>query len=144
MNAAELLECARARGVDLYLRDTVELRYRAARGALGPDLRAELTARREELVPLVAARSHLDRFLADTSISLAIFESRALGRCFVVARRMDVLEGLDEAERRLPVLTFADCEKLAGLGPADLSAILDVREEFGPSAELVAVGPRVG
>jgi hypothetical protein len=85
----------------------------------------------------------LDRFLADTSISLAVFHSRRLGCGFVLARGPAALERLADRQK-LPVLYFEDCEKLAGQALGAIRASLELRAEFGPSVELSAVRTRVG
>jgi hypothetical protein len=93
--------------------------------------------------PQILERLKIDCFLDDASIPIALFHSRRLGRNFVLARDEKALEALTEAGRALPVLFFSDCEKLSGLGPADLAKILDIRQVFGPSASL-AVEARLG
>lgn len=110
-----------------------------APGDRGPDCGAPVRAGGDR------TRGELfERLLADATIPLAVFHSRRLRRDFVLARDAQALDALTEPDRRLPVLTFADCEKLAGLSARDLAPILDVRAEFGPAAELVAVRPRLG
>jgi hypothetical protein len=85
--------------------------------------------------------SAFERFLADASIPLAVFHSRALGRDFILARDAKALEALTEADHGLPVLTFADCELLAGLGPAEIGAVLVVKCSLGPEVALRELRP---
>jgi hypothetical protein len=153
-SAQELLESFRCRGIDVFA-DGGALRWRAPRGVVTPlDLEA-LRARKREVLEVLrsagddrllsahAPTTPLDRFLGDASIPLAILHSRRLGRDFVLARDEKALEVSAEADRTLPVLFFSDCEKLGGLGAADLAKILDVREVFGPSASFT-VEARLG
>jgi len=158
--AAALLANICARGVEVRV-DGSDLVLLAPDGVLSESDVIAIRATKTELVKLIGERSKhrlatrragidgsaaelLDQFLADAAIPMAVFHSRRLRRDFVIARDVRALESLSEADRRLPVLTFGDCEKLGGLGAADLAAILDVREAFGPSAELSAVRARIG
>jgi len=146
MRAARVLARVESLGARIEARGD-RLRVVAPRGVLGEDDFAELERSKPELLALLRGRTprvDFDAFLADASIPLAVMHSRALGREFILARDAHALETLSESDRRLPVLTFADCEKLAVLGPADLAAVLNVREALGPSAELHAVRPRLG
>jgi len=86
----------------------------------------------------------LDGILGSGSVPVAIFHSRALGRDFALASDIPALESMGESDRRVPLLTYAECEKLAGLSAADLNAVLDVREIFGPTAQIVAARSYVG
>jgi hypothetical protein len=156
-SAQGLLAHLRRRGIEVFA-DGAALRWRAPRGVVTPTDLEALRARKREvlevlrsagddqlrlrLVPEPAA-TPLDRFLTDASVPVAIFHSRRLGRAFVLARDEKALGVLTEADRALPVLFFADCETLSGLGPADLAKILDARQVFGPSASL-AVEARLG
>lgn len=142
MSAAQVLARIEALGARADVKGG-RLRVVAPRGALCEGDRAELSLRKVEILELVRSRL-FDGFLADCSIPFAVFHSHALERDFVLARDASALEALGEPERRLPVLTFADCEKLAGLGATDLALVLNVREAFGPAAELHAVRPRLG
>ena len=54
MNAAEVIDVCRARGVELTTA-AGRLRFRAPAGAVDGPLRAELVARRDELIGLLAA-----------------------------------------------------------------------------------------
>jgi hypothetical protein len=123
-----------------------QLRVVAPQGAVTESDLAELRRWKPEVLGRLKALAaeRRDRFLANGSIPVAIFHSQRLGRDFVLARDAIALEALTERDQLLPVLTFADCEKLAGLEAADLSAILDVRQALGPNAELVAVRSRLG
>lgn len=151
MSAARVLARIEALGARIDVHGD-RLRVVAPRGALGEQDLEALAAQKAELLGLLrnqdrrsrASRARCDRFLEGCSIPFAVFHSRALGRDFVIARDGAALEEISEADRRLPVLTFADCEMLAGLEAHDLAEILDVRAAFGPSAEILAVRPRVG
>jgi hypothetical protein len=120
-----------------------KLRVVSPRGALLQGDLSALAASKTEVLALLRDRG-LDRFLADSSIPLAVFRSRTLGRDFVLARDAAALAALTERDRGLPVLTFADCDKLAGVSLSALRMVLDVRAEFGPSASLEVVRPHVG
>ena len=82
-----------------------------------------------------------DRFLADASIPLAIFHSHALNRDFILARDSAALAALTEVDRGLPVLTFSECEQLAGLSVPELGALLDAKRLLGPEVALREVRP---
>ena len=58
----------------------------------------------------------------------------------MLARDEEALEALTDADRHLPVIFFADCEKAARLGLEGLRVLLNSREAFGPSVGLEAVG----
>jgi len=142
MSAARVLARIEALGARIDVHRG-RLRVVAPRGVLGEQDLEALATQKAELLALFrnqasltrSARARLDRFLEDCSIPFAVLHSRALGRDFLLARDGAALEDLAEAAGRLPVLTFADCEMLAGL---------EVREAFGPSAEILAVRPRLG
>ena len=81
----------------------------------------------------------LELFLADSTLPAAVFHSHALDRDFILARDEAALEALIEADHALPVLFFAEAEKLRRLGLTGLGALLDFRAEFGPGVRLVKV-----
>ena len=78
----------------------------------------------------------LDRFLGDSTLPAAVFHSHALDRDFIVARDEDALEALTEVDQALPVIYFVECSELAKLPRKGLRAVLDLRQVFGPSAQL--------
>ncbi len=156
MSARALLARLTAAGVELAAEGD-RLRYRGPAAALPPEILGELRERKPELLELLrppagrTLRAGVDgdpgellaRFLEDSSLPLAVFHSRALGRDFVLARDAEALAALTEAERGLPVLYFADCQKAAALGLEGLRTLLDTRAVFGPEVALrsVAQGP---
>ena len=81
----------------------------------------------------------LEKFLSDDSIPAAVFRSHPLDRNFIFARDQAALAALTEADLALPVLFFGEAEQLAKLGLESLRAVLDFRQEFGPSVALRAV-----
>jgi len=116
------------------------LRIVAPRGALCERDLTALASTKTEVLELLRDRA-VTRFLTDASIPLAVFRSRALGRDFVLARDPSALAALTDADRGLPVLTFGDCEHLAGLSPAELGAVLDAKRLLGPEVTLSEVRP---
>jgi hypothetical protein len=133
------------------------LRVVAPRGALAPADLEMLRARKQEVLESLrlagdrfatlragqggSTAELLGRFLADASIPLAVFHSRALGRDFILARDSAALAALTEADRRLPVLTFSECEHLAGLSVPELGALLDAKRLLGSEVTLREVRP---
>ena len=121
------------------------------KGAVAPELRAELEANKPALLTALRAgsiepgpecsepTSLLDRLLEDSTVAAGIFHSHALDRDFILARDSEALGALSEADRALPVLFFGEAPGLAALGLEGLRVVLDLREAFGPSVALRAV-----
>ena len=68
--------------------------------------------------------------------------SKALDMDFIVARDEAALAALTDADCRLPVIFFAEAPELAKLPLQGLRALLDLRQVFGPSAQLRSVTER--
>jgi hypothetical protein len=149
-SAESLVADLHRRGVE-FRADGDLIRWRAPRGVLGSRELDELAARKPELLELLRApegrrtttlRPHrdstaaepFDRFLADASVLVAVFHSRALDRDFIVAQHRGTLSALTEPDHGLQVLYFADCQSLGG-------ALLDSRAELGLEVALVELRP---
>ena len=139
MTAASVLARVESLGATVEVRGD-KLRVVAPRGALHESDLSALATSKTEVLALLRGRA-LDRFLGDASIPLAVFRSRALGRDFAIARDSAALAALTEADQGLPVLTFADCDLLAGLAPSELGAVLDAKRLLGPEVTLREVRP---
>jgi hypothetical protein len=137
MSAGALLAELRRRGVEVRARGDQVL-YRP-RDAVSPELRERLRASKEELLRELCSDRLLEQFLGDEAIPAAVFHSSALNRRFVLARDEAALDALTEADRVLPVLFFGEAEKLRRMGLEGLRALLEFRQEFGPSLELYSV-----
>ena len=158
MNLPDLISELTARGIELIPEGEDRLRYRAPKGALTSELKAEIATHKREVLSALrdsssahsraAIAEHsptedgdlLERFLAEDSLPAAVFHSRALDRKFIFARDAAALDALTEADEGLPVLFFGEATKLARLGLEGLRAVLDLRQEFGPSVVLCKVG----
>ena len=145
MTVSELLAELRRRKIELVPEAGDGLRYRAPEGALTPELRAEILARRSEVLrslrdlkpgpglapieePTSDPEAALEHFLQGDYLAV-VFHSRVLGRDMVLIRDQAALNRIALA---LPVIYFADCTSHL----SNVRALLDVRTEFGPSVAL--------
>ena len=139
MSGVRLLDELRRRGVELRAQGD-RLLYRP-RNAVPGELRERLRASKNEILEVLHTQGSelLDRFLDDAALPAAIFDSRLLGRRFVLARDEAALDALTEADQQLPVLFFGEAAKLRQMGLEGIRALLAFRAEFGPSVELISV-----
>jgi TubC N-terminal docking domain len=149
LNAAALLAHVRKLGARAEAKGD-RLRVVAPSGAIDGVLRKELAARKTELLELLRPPSPryerlragedaradelLERLLGDSSVLLAVLHSRSLDSDLVLARDYGALSALTKGDHGMPVLFFADCEKLSG-------ALADLRRELGPKVTLVELRP---